>query len=154
MPFEPPIIQLCPVTAHLVPKLLDLRLRPDQVRMVASVADSLEEAETDEDARPRAILHDGEPVGFLMYDATSADDVAQLYRFIIDERQQGRGFGRAALSAVIAEIRREPHVLKISICYEPENLAARQLYLSAGFVEQGLDEDGEMIAHLALPPSF
>ncbi|WP_246658436.1 GNAT family N-acetyltransferase [Rhizobium sp. FKY42] len=153
MPTEPATIQLSPVTADLVPKLLELRLRQDQVRMVASVVDSLEEAETDEDARPRAVLHDGEPVGFLMYDATSADDVAQLYRFIIDERQQGKGFGRAALSAVIAEIRREPHVSKISICYEPENRAARQLYLSAGFVETGLDEDGEMIAHLVLRPS-
>lgn len=143
-------IELVPVSTELVGPLLELRLRPDQLNLVASVADSLEEAETDEGARPRAILHNGEPVGFLMYDATSGGDVAQLYRFIIDERHQGRGFGRAALAAVIAEITEESHIIRISICYEPENDPARRLYQSAGFVEQGLDDDGEMIAHLSL----
>ncbi|TIU38612.1 MAG: GNAT family N-acetyltransferase, partial [Mesorhizobium sp.] len=34
--------------------------------------------------------------------------------------------------------------------YEPENEATRRLYAGYGFVEQGLDEDDEMIAVLEL----
>ncbi|MNO05124.1 Acetyltransferase (GNAT) family protein [compost metagenome] len=69
---------------------------------------------------------------------------------MIDKSFQGLGYGKAALQAVLAEIRMLNQVRQISICYEPENSAAQQLYAKAGFVEDGLDEDGEMIAYLTL----
>ncbi|WP_352696191.1 GNAT family N-acetyltransferase [Mesorhizobium sp. M0152] len=113
---------------------------------VASNADSLAEAETDEDARPRVVMAGDRVVGFLMYDAS--EDVALIYRFMIDRAHQGKGYGRAALREVLGEIGNLGHITQVSIGYEPENEAARQLYGAAGFVEQGLDEDGEMIAVL------
>ncbi len=84
-----------------------------------------------------------------MYDASDRDDV-RLYRFMIDAGQQGRGYGRAGLTAFLDEIAGLGDVTRISICYEPENEPARKLYAKAGFVEEGLDEDGEMIAALDL----
>ncbi|WP_320410754.1 GNAT family N-acetyltransferase [Mesorhizobium sp. Root695] len=88
-------------------------------------------------------------VGFLMYDAPRDDDEARIYRFMIDRASQGRGYGKAALREVLDEIQGLGHVSHVSICYEPDNDAARDLYRSAGFVEEGLDEDGEMIADIA-----
>jgi diamine N-acetyltransferase len=123
-----------------------LELAPEQMDFVASNADSLEEAETDEDARPRVVMHDDRVVGFLMYDAS--EDEALVYRFMIDRVHQGKGYGKAALRELLDEIGNLGHVREVSICYEPENEAARHLYRAAGFVEQGLDEDGEMIAVL------
>jgi len=35
---------------------------------------------------------------------------------------------------------------RVALYYAPDNLAARQLYASAGFVEAGIDADGEMMA--------
>jgi diamine N-acetyltransferase len=143
-------IRLQSVTDDLRSRIAALELAPGQENLVADNASSLEEADEDEDARPRAVFADGELVGFLMYDATSDGDNAQIYRFMIDRAFQGRGYGKAALQLVLAEIKVLGHIHRVSICYEPENEGARQLYAKAGFVEDGLDEDGEMIAHLDL----
>jgi diamine N-acetyltransferase len=92
-------------------------------------------------------------VGFLMYDAGAADDEpreAAIYRFMIDRKHQGRGYGRAALSMALDEIRAIPGVRKVSISYMPDNPVAKPFYASFGFVEVGLDEDGEMLAELEL----
>lgn len=142
-------VVLEPVSDRNRRAILALELLPGQQDFVASNADSLEEAGEDGDAVPRAIVADGRVVGFLMYDASN-DDEANIYRFMIDRREQGRGLGRAGIAAALGEIAGLAHVRKVLICYEPANTAAKQLYASFGFVEQGLDEDGEMIAELDL----
>ncbi|MFK0690124.1 GNAT family N-acetyltransferase [Mesorhizobium sp. IMUNJ 23033] len=128
-----------------------LELAPEQMDFVAGNAESLDEAETDEDARPRVVMAGDRVVGFLMYEAPRDEVEARIYRFMIDRASQGRGYGKAALREALDEIKKLGHVSHVSICYEPDNEAARNLYRSAGFVEEGLDEDGEMIADLALP---
>ncbi|PLP55494.1 GNAT family N-acetyltransferase [Mesorhizobium loti] len=147
---EPVSVTLEPVTDRNRRAILALELLPGQHGFVASNADSLEEAGEDDDAIPRAVVADGEVVGFLMYDAPADDDEASIYRFMIDRREQGKGLGRAGIAAALREIEGLTHVRKVSICYEPANTAVRRLYASFGFVEQGLDEDGEMIAELDL----
>ncbi len=142
-------VVLEPVSDRNRRAILALELLPGQQDFVASNADSLEEAGEDGDAVPRAIVANGRVVGFLMYDASN-DDEANIYRFMIDRREQGRGLGRAGIAAALGEIEGLAHVRKVSICYEPSNTAAQRLYASFGFVEQGLDEDGEMIAVLDL----
>ncbi|TPJ37791.1 GNAT family N-acetyltransferase [Mesorhizobium sp. B2-5-4] len=144
-------IRIAPVTRANRALVTTLQLAPEQMDFVASNADSLREAISDRDARPRAVTAGGRLVGFLMYEAPRDDDEARIYRFMIDRAWQGRGYGKAALRAVLEEIRGLGHIRHVSICYEPENEAARRLYRSAGFVEEGLDKDGEMIADLVLP---
>lgn len=133
--------------------VVSLELAPEQRDFVASNAESLDEAESDEDARPRVVMAGDRVVGFLMYEAPLDDDEARIYRFMIDRASQGKGYGKAALREVLGEIRCLGHVRRVSICYEPDNDAARQLYRAAGFVEEGLDEDGEMIADLVFAAS-
>lgn len=130
--------------------ILALELLPEQQGFVASNAESLAEARHDREAIARAVVSDRRVVGFLMYSAPEDEDEAIIYRFMIDRREQGRGFGRAAVARVLEEIAGLARVRRVSICYEPENAAARRLYASFGFVEKGLDEDGEMIAMLEL----
>ena len=143
-------IRLVCVTEANRALVASLELAPEQIDLVASNADSLHEAESDRDARPRVVMAGDRVVGFLMYEAPQDDDEARIYRFMIDRIWQGKGYGKAALREVLDEIRRLGHIRHVSICYEPDNDAARQLYRAAGFVEEGLDEDGEMIADLAL----
>ncbi|MHB9363446.1 GNAT family N-acetyltransferase [Mesorhizobium sp. LNJC403B00] len=144
-------IRLVSVTAANRALVAALQLAADQMDFVASNAESLDEAETDGDARPRVVMAGDRVVGFLMYEAPEDDDEARIYRFMIDRVHQGQGFGKAALREVLDEIMGLGHISHVSICYEPGNEAARRLYRAAGFVEEGLDEDGEMIAELALP---
>lgn len=142
-------VRLEPVTARNRSSVLALEVTPEQARFLATNAESLAEARTDGEARPRAILSGDKVVGFLMYDA-SDDDEALVYRFMIDRRWQGKGYGGAALRAVLDEIGALGTVRVVAICYDPENEGARRLYARTGFVEKGLDEDGEMIAELDL----
>jgi diamine N-acetyltransferase len=142
-------IRLEPIGASNRKAVLALELDQDQQDFLADNSSSLREAASDGDARPRAVVAGDRVVGFLMYDA-SGDDEALIYRFMIDRRNQGRGYGRAALSALLKEIRVLGHVRDVLVCYMPENEGARRLYQSAGFVDEGVDEDGEMIARLRL----
>ena len=130
--------------------ILALELLPRQQGFVASNAESLAEAKQDDEAIARAVIADGRVVGFLMYSAPEDDDEAIIYRFMIDRREQGKGLGRAAVAKALEEIAKLGHIRRVAICYEPENEAARRLYAGFGFVEQGLDEDDEMIAVLEL----
>ena len=146
-------VELRDVTAGNRQAVADLVLDPEQEELVASNAESLDEALFDPDARPRAVYAGGRVVGFLMYDAGEPDDEpreALIYRFMIDREHQGKGYGRAALALAIDEIRAIRRVSKVSISYMPDNPTARPFYASFGFVEAGVDEDGEMIAELAL----
>ena len=77
-----------------------------------------------------------------------------IWRFMIDKKYQGQGFGKEALRLAIEFIKTFP-AGKSEACwlsYEPENEGARSLYLKAGFVER-LDlhkEDMEIPAVLKL----
>ena len=146
-------IELRDVTAANWQAVVSLELSPGQEDLVASNAESLDEARSDPDARPRAIYAGERIVGFLMYDAGQPDDdprEAVIYRFMIDRGSQGEGYGRAALAKALDEIRAIPKVSKVFISYMPDNPVAKPFYASFGFVEVGTDEDGEMIAELVL----
>ncbi len=139
-------VRLKDVTAKNWRKIARLELAPDQVDLVADNLHSIAESKFDPDARPRAVYAGDEPVGFLMYDASERE--ALIYRFMIDRRHQGKGYGRAALVAALDEIKALPNVRKAVISYMPENKVAKAFYASLGFVETGIDEDGEMMAKL------
>ena len=146
-------VELRDVTAGNRREVAGLMLDLEQEELVASNAESLDEALSDPDARPRAIYAGGRVVGFLMYDAGDPDDdprEALIYRFMIDRAHQSMGYGRAALARAIDEIRAIPGVKKVSISYVPDNPTAKAFYASFGFVEVGVDDDDEMIAELAL----
>jgi len=99
----------------------------------------------------RAIYAGDSPVGFLMYVALKEegqDGEYAIWRFMVDREYQGKGHGRRAMELAIAEIRQHGDVRKIWICYWPENPVAKDFYAGFGFVETGLDEEGEMQAVL------
>jgi diamine N-acetyltransferase len=89
-----------------------LRVTPEQELFVAGVAESLVEAAESPDAHPwyRAVYRAETPVGFVMLsDGDSSFPWPYfLWRFLIDRRFQGQGYGRAALDAVVAYVRGRP----------------------------------------------
>jgi diamine N-acetyltransferase len=146
-------IRLKDVTADNWEAVVDLELDSAQEDLVASNLYSVAESHYDPDARPRAVYAGKRVVGFLMYDVQPAKGKsreASIYRFMIDRRHQGKGYGRAALSKALEEIRAIPGVKRVSIGYMPENPVAGPFYASFGFKEVGRDRDGEVIAKLKL----
>jgi diamine N-acetyltransferase len=148
----PPDVRLKDVTSDNWEAVADLALEDAQKDQVSSNLDSLAESKLNPFARPRAVYAGQLLVGFLMYEPLEAcgePHEALIYRFMIDKRHQGKGYGRAALARAIEEIRQNPRIRKIRICYTPDN-PVKKLYASFGFVEVGRDEDGEVIAELAI----
>lgn len=109
------------------------------------------------------------PIGFAMigYDIPYEpdDDLNEKYRFtrssyfiwrfMIDKRCQGKGYGREAMKRILDFIRSGPcrQSEYAWLCYDPENTAARKLYASFGFEEVPeaySAEDDEILAVLKL----
>jgi diamine N-acetyltransferase len=146
-------VKLADVTEDNWEAVVDLELDEAQEYLVASNAYSLAESKFDPDARPRAVYAGKRVVGFLMYEVRKAKDKsrkASIYRFMIDRKYQGKGYGREALAQALDEIKAVPRMKKISIRYMAENPIAKAFYGSFGFVEIGRDEDDEVVAELKL----
>jgi len=110
-------------------------------------------------AVPYAIYADDIMVGFIMYgflkqeiDEAYDEDCYYLWRFMVDEKHQGKGYGKQALAQLIGIIKQYPQG-KVDHCYvsyKPANTAVKKLYESFGFSETGKEDDGELIARLKL----
>lgn len=75
-----------------------------------------------------------------------------LWRLMIDERYQNKGYGREAIRLALDLIRTFPcgKAAYYSLSYEPENDVAKKLYHSFGFVENGEMDGDEVVAVLKL----
>ena len=113
-------------------------------------------------AFPFGIYENDTPVGFLMIGFGTDDywddappvaaDNYNLWRLMIDEKYQNKGYGREAVRLALEFIRTLPcgNADYCWLSYEPENDVARHLYHSSGFVETGEKDCNELIAVLKL----
>ena len=127
-----------------------------QTKYIASNKASLETAakeEYREIARPFAICADGTTVGFTMlaFELTSPDpsDRYWLWRFMIDKNAQGKGYGSAALEAIINYFKSQgaDHIL---LSTKETNTAALSLYHKYRFSETGEMNGDELVLRLDL----
>lgn len=139
--------------------LCKLRVKKNQENYVASNVGSLAVAYVATLAggypQPFGIYLGDQPIGFLMIgyypslkmakkwadegEATPyfMDQSYLIWRFMIDKKYQGKGYGKEALQLALDYVRTFP-VGKAKYCwlsYEPENEVARNLYRSFGFKE-------------------
>ena len=130
---------------------LKLEVAESQKHYVANSSVMLARAYAYREQRSRAfVIYDDEtPVGMgLYYDLPDLDcyDLSQIF---IDERYQGRGYGRAATKLILDAMKQDGKYNKVDLCYIEGNDAAKNLYESFGFVEIDRDED-EIIMELQL----
>ena len=145
-------IKLVPVDDNNREAVLALKVREDQP-FVASNETSLRqyeetEAEAPGVARPFAIEADGRLVGFCMFifdpEEEDEDDRYWLWRFMIDESEQGKGYGRAALAEIIKYFR-DNGADRLFLSTEPENERGLHVYRKAGFRETGIIDGDEAV---------
>ncbi|MBT6583497.1 MAG: GNAT family N-acetyltransferase [Gammaproteobacteria bacterium] len=130
-----------------------LNLDPSQFDYVADNSYSLAEAAYRTHCVPRAIYLKESVVGFIMYAPLEPFDSPteyEVFRFMIDRMHQNQGIGREALNLVLKEIKQSPKVEMVWIGYVPTNPVAKDFYGSFGFVEDALDDAGEMKAKITL----
>lgn len=125
----------------------------DGGKFVASNAVSLAEAwlyYEHHDTHPFAIYRGAELVGFMMVHEDRPKGVLDLWRLVIARDQQGKGYGSAALSKLIALARESGKYVCIAPGYVEGNARAKRLYEKLGFRPTGAVEDGEIIMRLDL----
>ena len=100
-------------------------------------------------SRAFVVCDDETPVGMGLYYDCPERNAYDFSQFFIDERYQGKGYGKAAAKAVLEAMKQDGKYDKTVLCYIEGNEAARKLYESSGFVEIDRDED-EIIMELEL----
>ena len=94
-------------------------------------------------ARVFVIEHDGIIVGAaLVREFTDEPLGYDLQQFMIDQYFQGRGYGSAALTLILEELRKEGHYDHVEVCVKKKDAEAIHLYEKLGFTDSGyIDED-------------
>lgn len=128
-----------------------LRVSKEQERYVANNATILARAYAYRNSRSRAffIYEDEGPVGMGLYYDDESLDAYIFSELFIDERFQGKGFGKEATKLILDNMKKDGKYGKVILCYIEGNEAARELYKSYGFAEVDRDED-EIIMELRL----
>lgn len=94
-----------------------------------------------EGSRAFFIYDDDTPVGMGLYCDYPELESYELNQFFIDERYQGRGYGRAAMKLILEELKRAGKYRSAVLWYVEENEAARRLYERIGFSQTGCIQD-------------
>ena len=111
-------------------------------------------------ASPLAIYANNTMVGFLMYiyDTTDHESFKNevyygektyfIWHFMIDKRYQGRGYGKLAFEKMLADIETMPYgeAKNVDLFYHKNNVIAKELYASLGFVESGIIQENSVHA--------
>jgi diamine N-acetyltransferase len=152
-------VSLQEITSETVTAVIRLSVAESQKGFVASNAVSLAQALFAPEAWYRAIYYADEPVGFVMLEDESLRSPPPLepqvgvWRFMIDERYQGRGIGRAALVQVIEHVRRKGLFESLLLSYVPGPGCPEPFYLSVGFRHTGKVDGKEVVLELPLTDS-
>lgn len=131
--------------------IIGMKLNEEQSKYVSSNEYSLAQAWLyPEKAKPYAIYNDEEIIGFMMLDWDEKEHECGIWRFMIADNQQGKGYGRKALEYAINIIKETGKFDYVSLDYVPGNVVGKHLYESMGFIETGEIENDEIVMKLDL----
>lgn len=140
------LITLKPIDESNFLDAFSLTLRDDQTRFVSNPIRSLAQAYVyRKQCKPFGIYEGARMVGYVMviydYDVPEYD----IWHMMIDVKEQGRGYGKAALREVLSYIATKPFgdSSRVVLTCHQENAPAMHLYESLGFAHTGNIDDGE-----------
>lgn len=141
------MIHLRKITEENFIDAFNLKLAPEQERFVSHPIRSLAQAYVyREQCQPFGIYEGQTMVGYVMviydYDVPEYD----IWHMMIEQTEQGKGYGKAALDRVLDYIREKPFGSsdRVTLTCNKENIRALTMYKSKGFAETGVT-DGEEI---------
>ncbi len=145
-------LSLAELTSDLLPALVRLPPAVGEKSSVAPVVYSIAEAYVTPSAWPRAILSDGDVVGFVMANWDPDNEIHEfrggLWRLNVAEASKGRGVGRFAVEQVAAEARSRGYE-QMTVLWEQGADGPEEFYLKLGFVKAG-ELFGERVGVLTL----
>lgn len=132
------MVELRKITKENYEECLNLNVAENQKKFVSSNVHSLAQAWIYYDtAFPFAVYANNTMVGFIMLGYYEDERYYTLWKFMIDEKYQNKGYGRKALRLGIDFLINRFKVKEIYTAYYTTNRIARNLYASVGFRETG-----------------
>ncbi len=128
---------------------VQLTVRDDQPFVAANVY-SIAQAKVDPKWIIRAIYANDAMVGFLMYELNYRKAELYLCRFMIDQRFQHMGYGRAALELLKRTAMEDPRIQKMVLSTRPTNEYGIRVYTRFGFTDTGILDGDEEVFELDL----
>lgn len=143
-------VTLRKVTARTVRTICNLAVSEAQKNFVAPNAVSMAQAYFSKAAWFRAIYADETPVGFVMLAENPKRGQYYLWRFMIDAKYQGEGYGKKALELIIKRAKRNPKAKALYLCTIRAEGSADKFYKRFGFEFTGKMEGIEHVMKLNL----
>jgi len=143
-------ITLKEITAETVRPIIKLNVAEKQKSFVAPNANSIAVAYFNKEAWFRGIYDKDDPVGFVMLYADEKKPEYFLWRLMIDQEHQDKGYGYLAMEHVIAHVKTLPGAKELLTSYVPGDGNPSPFYYKLGFEETGEWEDDEKVLKLEL----
>lgn len=135
-------VELKKITRENIDEVLALKVSVEQNNFVENTARSLAKAWVYRNtAFPFAIYVHNTIVGFIMLGYYELKNQYTIWQFLIDERYQHKGYGKAALRLGIQFLIDEFDINEVYLGVKFQNIVAKKLYSSYGFVETGETTD-------------
>lgn len=139
------MVHLHEITKENLDAVLELKTTKEQEAYVSTVAHSLAQAWVYRNtAYPFAIYDDDVLVGFVMIGFYEAKQQYTLWKLLIDEQYQHRGYGRQTVELAKQYLIDTFGVTEICLGVHEDNTAAIRLYQFAGFTATG-ETDGDQL---------
>ena len=153
------MINLKPITTNNVDEICELKAdRTLVVDNTGSLADAFAYWSEYGDAPiVYGIYNDETPVGFMMVAFFEEDDIGNdgapyyfLWRMMIDENHQSKGYGQEAMKLIIQEVKTMPKGESNAFYTSTNGEAAMKCYEKSGFEKTGLIRGEETVLKLTL----
>ena len=145
------MIILKDITKENLESIIDLDVSKRQRNQVAPNSVSIAQGHYSNSAWFKGIFNNNVPIGFVMLDLFTKEKKCFLWRFMIDEKYQGKGYGKIALTQVINYVKSLKVFDEIKTSYVPAENDAEGFYKSFGFTESeeiikeiDLEDSGEI----------
>ncbi|HEL2051083.1 TPA: GNAT family N-acetyltransferase [Streptococcus suis] len=123
-------------------QVLDLEVAPKDQRRVASVEYSLAQAWLYRDSEvlfPYAVKSGQLTVGFLLLSYQPMENSYYIWRLLIDQKYQNRGYGKEVIRHILSLAKEDSSCQKVSVNYVIGNHKMRYILEKLGFQSVGLE---------------
>ncbi len=140
------MITLKDISKENLIEIIDLDVKKEQQDQVAPNSISIAEGNYSKSAWFKGIYYNNTPVGFVMLDVNIDQNECYLWRYMIDKKHQGLGYGKEALLKVIDYVNSLQKFKEIKTSYVPKDKnGADEFYRKIGFADTGKLEDSHEI---------
>lgn len=135
------------VTLDNLNSVIDLSVKPGQKTQVADNLYSIAQVGLHPSAWCRAAYVDDAPVGFFSVIEKQDENKAYIWRYMIDGKQQGKGYGRQMMETLLSQLFAKPYVDLVDLTVIRRPGGAEPFYVKCGFraTEEKIGNEWRMV---------